>query len=292
VSLGPVGGQPSTSVRSPSTTAAVPRPRGSQRIGLWCLGAVLFLAGCTTTPTVSSGPVLRPAATSFSGLPQVGPLFAGSVQGGVHFCTASVVHSPGHDLLVTAAHCLFGTGSDLVFAPGYHDGITPFGSWTIRAAYVSSRWLTDRDPQADFAFLTVEPQQRSGETVDVEDVVGADELVTSRGLRAQVTVVGYPLGTGGKPITCANQTYDHGGYPTFDCDGYVDGTSGSPWIAHFDPGTGRGDLYGVIGGLHQGGCTPETSYSSYFGPSTKAVYDRAISGGPGDDVPSAGGDGC
>lgn len=262
------------------------------RISLGCLGAIMFLAGCSTTLTSSSRSVLPPSATSFSGLPQVGALFAGSAQGGVHFCTASVVHSPEHDLIVTAAHCLSGTGSNLVFVPGYHDGIMPFGSWTIVAAYVSSRWLRNQDPQADFAFLTVEPQEQSGKTVNVEDVVGSDQLVTSRGFRVQATVIGYPVGTDGSPIMCANETYRHRGYPTFACNGFVDGTSGSPWIMDLDPRSRRGDLYGVIGGLHQGGCTPQISYSSYFDSVTKAVYDRAISGVPGDNVPSARSSGC
>ena len=193
-----------------------------------------------------------------------------------------------HNLLITAAHCLSGTGSNLVFVPGYHDGISPFGSWSVGAVFASSGWLTNHDPQADYAFLTVEPQQRSGYATDVEDVVGADRLVISQGFHVRATVIGYPLGTGGKPITCGNETYDHGGYPTFDCDGYVDGTSGSPWITAINPATRRGDLYGVIGGLHQGGCTPRVSYSSYFGSDTQTLYNRAIRGGSGDDVPLGG----
>jgi len=180
----------------------------------------------------------------------------------------------------------------LVFVPGYHNGVSPFGSWSIGAVYVSSRWLTNHDPQADYAFLTVEPQPRSGRAVDVEDVVGADRLVISQDFHVRATVIGYPLGTGGKPITCGNETYDHGGYPTFDCDSYVDGTSGSPWITDINPVARRGDLYGVIGGLHQGGCTRQVSYSSYFGADIRVLYNRAIRGGSGDDVPPAGSDGC
>lgn len=258
----------------------------------WAACATVVLSGCGTGSTAGSTAPPRAAATTFDGLPQVGALFAGSDVGAVHFCTASVVQSPSHDLLVTAAHCVPGTGSSLVFAPGYHDGVSPFGSWRVVAAYVSPRWLSHRDPQTDFAFLKVASQERSGRIVNVQDVVGAYRLVTSQGYRVRATVVGYPFGAGGKPITCANETYDQDGYPTFACGGYVDGTSGSPWITNPGPGTRRGDLYGVIGGLHQGGCTPEISYSSYFGSSVEAVYRRAIRGGAGDDVPSPGNDGC
>jgi len=265
------------------------RMQGKQ-MGLWCLGAIMLLAGCGSTSMTTS--VSHPAAKPFTGLPQVGALFAGPAEGGVHFCTASVVHSPRHNLLITAAHCLSGTGSNLVFVPGYHDGISPFGSWSVGAVYASTRWLTNHDPREDYAFLTLELQQRSGRAVAVEDVVGGDHLVISQGLRVWATVIGYPLGTSSNPITCRNETYDHGGYPTFDCAGYRDGTSGSPWITNINPATRRGDVYGVIGGLHQGGCTPQVSYSSYFGSDILALYNRATHGGSGDDMPPAGSDGC
>ena len=58
-------------------------------------------------------------AGPLSGL-RVGALFVHS-SGGNHFCTASVVASPGRDLLITAAHCINGgkgsTGyrSDIVY---------------------------------------------------------------------------------------------------------------------------------------------------------------------------------
>ena len=68
---------------------------------------------------------------------RVGALFEHDASG-AHFCTASVVASPGEDLLITAAHCISdgdGSGykSDIVFIPGYHDGATPYGIWTPRA---------------------------------------------------------------------------------------------------------------------------------------------------------------
>lgn len=263
--------------------------------------SVMLLGGCgkssggsraSAASTVASTPATRPAASPSNGLPQVGALFSGPADGSVHFCTASVVHSPGHDLLVTAAHCVAGTGTNLVFVPDYHDGVSPFGSWSVTAAYVSPRWLANQDPQADLAFLAVASHHQSGQAVNVEDIVGADRLVTAQGFRVQATVVAYPLGMGGKPITCTNETHEQDGYPTFECDGYVDGTSGGPWLTNLDPVTQRGDLYGVIGGLHQGGCTPQVSYSPHFSSEAVATYQRAINGGPGDDVASAASDGC
>jgi V8-like Glu-specific endopeptidase len=258
---------------------------------LVCCTATL-VAGWGGAASSATTPGLEPTATPFDGLPQVGPLFAGSSDAGVHFCTAAVVHSPAHNLLVTAAHCVSGTGVGLFFAPKYHDGVAPYGMWRVEAAYADPRWLTGRDPRQDVAFLTVAPQRRHGRPVELEEVVGGDRLAVSGGFKDLATVVGYPVGRGGRPITCTNHVYDHLGYAGFDCGGYVGGTSGGPWITHLDRATRRGDIDGVIGGLHQGGCTPSISYSSYFDDATSAVYERAVRGGRGDTLPTLGGDGC
>ena len=263
------------------------RPRPLRALALVCsVAALAIVAG---SPPADAAP---PDARSFDGLPVVGALFAGASVTGVHFCTASVVHSPHRDLLVTAAHCLSGTGDGLYFAPMYHDGTAPFGMWKVVAAYASQRWLHDQDPHQDVAFLAVAPHDRRGKRLEVEDVTGADRLVVSSGFRLRATLVGYPIGSGGRPITCSNEVYDHLGYPGFDCGGYVGGTSGGPWITHLDRRTRSGDVAGVIGGLHQGGCTPSISYSPYFDASTAAVYQQAVRHGHGDTLPSAGSDGC
>jgi hypothetical protein len=49
---------------------------------------------------------------------------------------------------------------------------------------------------------------------------------------------------------------------------------------------------GLIGGLHQGGCSPVTSYSSPLGAPARRAYLRAAAGARGDIVPPAGPDGC
>jgi hypothetical protein len=99
-------------------------------------------------------------------------------------------------------------------------------------------------------------------------------------------VVGYPAGTGGGPVICLNQASPRRGYPSFRCGGFVSGTSGGPWLADYNAQTGRGDLYGVTGGRHQGGCVTWESYSSSFDADTMAVYERAATGGPPEVIPS------
>jgi hypothetical protein len=269
--------------------------------GAGCLVALLLLAACTSTtrppaPTTTSSPVTSPTrqsvAVSSNGLPQVGALFAGSSDQGLHFCTASVVHSPHGDVIATAAHCLGGTGVGLLFVPGYHDGMAPYGMWSVTAAYVDPRWSSDHDPMTDYAFLTVAAQTRGGRRVALEQVVGSDQLAVGQPFTTPVTVVAYPGRVGGRAIMCSTITYAHQGYAGFDCGGFVGGTSGSPWLMDYRSGTRRGRLYGVIGGLNQGGCTPDTSYSVHFDADTARLLARAEDGPPGDDVPAAGSDGC
>lgn len=257
-------------------------------LALACSVALLIPVGVSATSAATS----VPDAKAFDGLPVVGALFDSPSDTGVHFCTASVVHSPEHDLLVTAAHCLSGTGAGLYFAPMYHDGVAPYGMWKVVAAYAGQAWLRGRDPRDDVAFLAVAPNDRKGKRVELEDVVGADRLVVPGGDRTRATLVGYPVGSGGRPVICTNEVYDHLGYPGFDCGGFVGGTSGGPWITRLDAHTRSGDVVGVIGGLHQGGCTPSISYSPPFGAATTALYARASRGGRGDTLPSAGSDGC
>lgn len=255
--------------------------------------AALCLAGaaCGRGTVGAPAPTRGARATTFAGWPQVGALFSGPDVTGFHFCTASVVHSRAGDLVVTAAHCVSGTGRGLDFAPGYHDGQAPFGVWPVTAAYVSRSWRASQDPKADVAFLVVAPRRWRGRLEPVEAVVGGDRLATGPRPGTTTTVVGYPAGSGGRPVRCTNVVTSHGGYPEFDCGGFVGGTSGGPWIATSGR-TARGALVGVIGGLHQGGCSPSVSYSAPFGPATEAVYLRAEAGGPGDDLPAPGGDGC
>jgi V8-like Glu-specific endopeptidase len=229
-----------------------------------------------------------PKARSFAGLRTVGPLFNGA-NTSAHFCTASVVHSRRGDLLLTAAHCVAGTGSGLVFAPGFHDGVSPYGRWVVTAAYVDPAWIQRQNPRRDFAFLTVAPKTVRGRRTGIEQVTGAPRLALDQRRGRRVTVPGYPAGTNNEPITCTASLYYRGFSPAFDCDNYVDGTSGSPWLVHTTGGT---EIVAVIGGLHQGGCSASTSYSSPFGAPVLRTYQRAVAHAPGDTAPVAGSDGC
>ena len=123
-------------------------------------------------------------------IPAVGALFVPSVLGSSvalglpHECSGVVVDSPAGNLVLTAAHCLTGTGIGYDFAPAYHDGVAPYGVWTVQRLYVDPAWSLRHDPHADYAFLQVEP--KSAAHVEVEDRTGGYRIgpTPSRGHRS------------------------------------------------------------------------------------------------------------
>ncbi|RKE18977.1 serine protease [Streptomyces sp. TLI_171] len=255
-------------------------PRTSPRAGrgpVAAAGALTLLlaaaAGCDSAARpagpapATPPPTARPAPADRAG-DRVGPLFLDGLDGD-RYCTASVVHSRDRDLLITAAHCAAPSGrpvEGLVFAPGYRNQQAPYGSWPISAVTVDPRWGTgEDDEQYDVAFLTVE--EVDGRRI--EDVVGAEQFGSGPGSGLEVTVTGYP-NADDFPITCRTRaTSDRADRQRFDCAGFADGTSGSPWV------TDEGRVVGVIGGYQQGGDSPDISYSVVFGDPIADLYRQA-----------------
>ena len=261
--------------------SAAPAPAGHRPVpgaaGYWdrsrLLGALPFRLRHLPGPGQSASS--RPAGLR-SGL-RVGALFEHG-PGGNHFCTASVVASPGKDLLITAAHCINGGkgsggyDSDIVFIPDYRDGQEPFGVWTPAKLIVAPQWASSSDPDYDVGFVVLEPHD--GE--NIEQVLGASELGTDAGYQYLVHVTGYP-DSENTPITCVNWTSRFSDTQLkFECAGYTGGTSGSPWVTKFAAGSRTGTIVGVIGGYQEGGDTPSLSYSVRFGPAILALYREAV----------------
>jgi V8-like Glu-specific endopeptidase len=217
-------------------------------------------------------------ARHFRGVPSVGALFFSNGRGD-HYCTGSVVVSPHADLVLTAAHCLYADArryaARVVFVPRYAAGRRPYGVWPIRSIMVDRRWAARLDPDLDFAFATVRP--RHGRWIG--RVVRGNRLGTDRGFRNWVHVIGYPdRPANGRDLAvrCAGRTSRAARYQVrFVCGGFTSGTSGSPWLAHYDPRTGTGTVIGVIGGLHRGGWRAAVSYTPYFDHDIRRLYLRA-----------------
>jgi V8-like Glu-specific endopeptidase len=229
-----------------------------------------------------------PTSTTSGGVSEIGPLYA-NARATKHGCTASVVHSPHGDTLITAAHCVVGSGAGMVFVPGQHGTQAPHGRWTVTAAHVEPKWASRQDPDGDVAFLTVAPRTINGARTTIERIAGAYPLGSTAARGQQVTVTGYPAGSTNDPITCTAKAYLTKEFPSFDCRGYVSGTSGTPWLHVTRHGT---EIVGVIGGLNQGGCHDDTSYSSPLAADADDAYHRASDHAPADIAPQPGGDGC
>lgn len=259
------------------------------------LAAALLITATPSWPLALSAAHHRPGGAAVE--PTLGPLFLAGI-GQPHSCSASVVASASRDLVITAAHCLAGSGAGVEFVPGYRDGSTPYGVWTAAQAYVDRSWTADQDPRNDVAILKMRRQQRDGRWMGVQDVVGANQLGLPPSDGATLRVPAYPSGLDDEPMSCQSSLYRTEGYPSFDCPGYVNGTSGAPFLLPPTPTTpaeadGRSDvIVGVIGGLHQGGCSDATSYSAVFGPAIYQLRQRATAGGTPDVLPLRRSAGC
>ncbi|MCC3766394.1 serine protease [Streptomyces sp. UNOC14_S4] len=223
-----------------------------------------------TDPLPASEPL---EASDAKPSPAVGPLFYTGQGTPGHGCTASVVHSPKGDLVITAAHCVHQDGfrTDIAFAPGYHDGVAPYGVWVPTSIDIDPEWAEDRDPDHDVAFLRV---RRLGDSTPVEQVTGAEKLGLKPTAGKAARLIGYPADRD-TPVACQNTTAMRGATQLrFDCRGLTNGTSGGPVLTDVDPATGLGTVNGVVGGYQEGG-DDDTSYSSYFGDAVAALYKRA-----------------
>ncbi|GHI85463.1 hypothetical protein [Streptomyces xanthophaeus] len=259
----------------------------------------------TPVPEPSRSPVRAPVPArlplagpgvgqNFDGVPVVGRMFV--MKGaGAYFCTASVVSSPGRNLVLSAGHCLLGSDArQVAFVPRYTRAKPqPYGLFPVlrnsagRAkVWIDPRYVSqgvNRAATLDVAFAQVGPNAAGSR---VESVVGGNRLVTGAGYaHAKVTLIGYPS-SAARPRLCANRTTKFtssdpkipGSFLRINCTGYPGGTSGGPFLTRYNARTGTGDVVGVIGGWKTGGDKPDTSYSSYFGADVRKLYEKAVAG--------------
>ncbi|MGW4482876.1 trypsin-like serine peptidase [Amycolatopsis sp. NPDC004368] len=229
-------------------------------------GAVVAVAGHRASPAP------KPPRPEYAA---VGALFLN----GAHYCTASVVHSDRGDELLTAGHCLHdGAGgtyfTGVTFAPGFHDGVAPFGFWAVGDELVAPGWAEHSDPDLDVGFATAHQLGTNG---PLETVTGANRLGTNGPFARPVTVTGDPDGSD-LPAVCTTTTAKQDTYQLrVACAGFATGTSGGPFVTDADQRTKLGTVVGVVGGFETGGDTDDVSYSSYFDGDVTALYRQATS---------------
>ncbi|MGW8399761.1 trypsin-like peptidase domain-containing protein [Streptomyces lydicus] len=222
-------------------------------------------------------------AQHFDGVPSVGVLFSVDGDARTHHCTASVVHSPHRNLILTAGHC--NPGAHAAFVPQYRSGATtqPYGVWAIEESFAyDDRGTAGDKADLDFAFATVAPAEDGR---SLEEVTGGNLLTPTPGYTNDVTVIGYPNvrnDPADRAVRCDARTARLTGTRQLrmECGGFYGGTSGSPWLTDVDDETGTGRVIGLIGGLNGGGPkgphNDRTSYSPYFGGKILSLYSRAV----------------
>ncbi|PWI42726.1 trypsin-like serine protease [Streptomyces sp. ICBB 8177] len=242
-------------------------------------------------PVSRAGTVPVPPSHPFPGLPQVGTFFWTDGQNQDRSCGATVVRSPVRDLVISAGHCLTHAGAkkDLAFVPMYHDGLKPYGVFPVEAVYIDQRYYTlgsGEGARWDYSLSRLEPRADGRQ---VQDVVGGFDLMTYPGYAHRaVRLVGYPGysdTTGPEPLDCWSSTRRYtstdpnapGDFLEIGCAGYVNGTSGGPFLVRASHGFA---VIGVIGGYHTGGDTPDISYSAYFTADLSRLYAHAVHGDP------------
>ncbi|AKT52452.1 hypothetical protein ADJ73_16360 [Arsenicicoccus sp. oral taxon 190] len=239
---------------------------------------------------LAAGPTPVPvAANPGYAMPSVAAVFA-SPTATQHGCSGAVLDSPTGSLVVTAAHCVSDRGTGLRVVPGYSRGRAPYGTWAVTAAYVDPGWQATADPHRDLAVLRVGTHLVGGRVRTLAGTVGGYHLGEAPASGAELRGYGYVAGSGDQAVGCVNAITLTNGYPTFPCGEMWGGVSGTALTSAGADGSKT--VRGVIGGLHEGGCYPDVSYSSPFGAWSTQLVQRASAGGPGDVVRNPVGDGC
>jgi V8-like Glu-specific endopeptidase len=251
---------------------------------LAAVGLAAMVIGIVMTPPARSATTLPGNLAVFGQTSTVGALFTLSTSGQLqnHFCTASVVDSPTGNLIVTAAHCMQGARlGHIAFVPDYSAGLAPYGLWTVTKVIEDQPWLASGDPDDDFAFLVV---SHRGSNVPVQNLTGGEVVGFGPPASGRVVVAGYP-NVQDMQVACRNTVIAFSATQyEFDCDGFTDGTSGSPLLAE-PAAVGSGAVsragsaamvIGVIGGYEQGGYTASVSYAARFSSRFADLYQTAV----------------
>nr|WP_282189891.1 FG-GAP-like repeat-containing protein [Streptomyces sp. RPA4-2] len=274
---GPTPADPTGPSAEPSASdAAVPAADGDwtaeAAIRFWTperMDSATDPSGRTAPPEGSTAAARRPSADGvtaqhFKGIKSVGTIFSEDKGLKGHRCTASVVRSGGHNLILTAGHC---AGSHSMFVPRYDHTRTaaaqPYGVWAVDKWFRDKRatWDKAKTSDLDYAFASLKPNGRK----NVQDVVGANTLARTPGYANKVTVIGYPKiahNPTDQAVRCPDiYTTALSGYYQMQiyCAGMWGGVSGGPFFSELDPSGDTGTIIGNVGGFLQGG--PDVSGS-------------------------------
>ncbi|MEV5375203.1 FG-GAP-like repeat-containing protein [Streptomyces nondiastaticus] len=251
-------------------------------------GPALVAPRTSVASVAAPAPAGTPQGTYGDGIPMVGTFFS-SDPTGTTYCTASVVQSPGRNLVLTAGHCAQGLAgrTQQIFVPQYRKGLDaahqPYGVFPVERVFGDPRYTrnsTGPDSDLDVGFARLGPNSRGEQA---ETVTGGLRLTPTPRWTSTVTVVGYPgsHNTDQRALSCTVPTSRLSGQHQLQmkCGGFYGGTSGSPWIVGYDASARTGDIIGSLGGWNGGGTLTGEDWISYapvFGSEVRALYQDAI----------------
>ena len=171
----------------------------------------------------------------------VGKVFV-TIEGKDKEASGSVVVSDSHDLVVTAAHVLYSLEENrfvdnMMFAPGYNNGETPFGKWTAETVSVLKQWSENMPNRDDYDIGLVRLKPREDEKI--QDVTGANGICFDCRKNASATIHGYPgaIDNGQRLISCQGRTEAKNNFLRMqNCPAITPGASGGPWLIDSDSG--------------------------------------------------------
>ena len=225
-----------------------------------------------------------------------------------YVCSGSVAEdsSGSTSLILTAGHCVYDESdrrfaTNWVFVPDYEDGgaivtnpdgshrftcdTTPYGCWTASALVTTTAWANGGGSLAafnhDYAFAVVGAGGKSGQSRQLDSVVGANQVAFNVVHPAQVSSFGYPQASpynGQKLIYCSGTdiadtwggTTDYG----LNCN-MTGGSSGGPWFVNLASGGAPGSLNSVNSFKYTAGRFAKYMYGPYLGAYAQKTYDAA-----------------
>jgi hypothetical protein len=231
-----------------------------------------------------------------------------TIAGVDYVCSGSVAQdsSVSTSLILTAGHCVYDEShrrfaTNWVFVPDYEDGgaivtnpdgshrftcdTTPHGCWTASALVTTTAWANGGGSLAafnhDYAFAVVGAGGKSGQTLQLDTVVGANPVAFNVTHPTQVSSFGYPAASpynGQKLIYCSGAdiadtwggTTDYG----LNCN-MTGGSSGGPWFVNFASGGAQGSLNSVNSFKYTAGKFTKYMFGPHLGAYAQKTYDAA-----------------
>ncbi|MER5740110.1 hypothetical protein ABT117_31200 [Streptomyces sp. NPDC002262] len=190
------------------------------------------------------------------------------------FCSGTAVESANKSTVWTAAHCMKGskpneTITDVVFAPAYDNGQTPFGKWEMHSMSVSGAYANNPvdaegyyDKRYDYAAFAV---KRNAAGQRMLETFNGLPIAFDKTVGQPVTVHGYWSEKGGnEDYVCSSAVRDNTSNAVVDCGG-VGGRSGGGWIATI------GGVATLVGNTQ--GANSDITSGPKLGNDARAVYD-------------------